>query len=345
MKICVFLLGCSLFASTALAQPQTKVVKLASTTPAEQKAILAQVGDGTLNQIEHVVDKGEITFDVDMTTKDGEDRDFTIAWDGTLMSVEVSLKDTPDAVQRAIRSQLGTGKLDTIEKSIDDDEISYDVTSIAKDGQDRSFTVSDSGKLLSLEITLAEAPTLVQKAIASEVGQNQLGNIEKNLEDGDVTYQVSFTNKAGLPRSFTLGDEGKVESREIALEDAPPAVQQTVATEVGKGKVQDVDEIIDSDGITYEIGMTVNANGGRYRDFTVAADGHLDSREVALANAPAPVRAAIAAQIGNGKVLSIEQSFVEKEAGVFPYQVTAEKDGKPFDFSVGPKGRFLGMDD
>jgi hypothetical protein len=31
--------------------------------------------------------------------------------------------------------------------------------------------------------------------------------------------------------------------------------------------------------------------------------------------------------------------------GVFPFEVEGRKDGKPFDFSVGPKGRFLGMDD
>jgi hypothetical protein len=36
---------------------------------------------------------------------------------------------------------------------------------------------------------------------------------------------------------------------------------------------------------------------------------------------------------------------VEKKAGVLPYEVTGRKDGKPFNFSVGPRGRFLGMDD
>jgi len=49
-------------------------------------------------------------------------------------------------------------------------------------------------------------------------------------------------------------------------------------------------------------------------------------------------------KIGDGKILEIDRSFVKKE-GVFPYEVQGVKDGKSFDFSVGPRGKFLGMDE
>ena len=59
---------------------------------------------------------------------------------------------------------------------------------------------------------------------------------------------------------------------------------------------------------------------------------------------PPAVRRTIRARMGDGKVLRIDRSFVEQQ-GVMPYEVQGRKDGKPFDFSVGPRGRFLGMDD
>jgi hypothetical protein len=57
-----------------------------------------------------------------------------------------------------------------------------------------------------------------------------------------------------------------------------------------------------------------------------------------------PFRQTLTNRIGNGRILQIDRSFLKKKE-VFPYEIEGLKDGKPFDFSVGPKGRFLGMDD
>jgi len=56
------------------------------------------------------------------------------------------------------------------------------------------------------------------------------------------------------------------------------------------------------------------------------------------------VRKTIKEQIGDGTRLRIDRSFAEAK-GVMPYEVQGRKNGKPFDFSIGPRGRFLGMDD
>jgi len=76
----------------------------------------------------------------------------------------------------------------------------------------------------------------------------------------------------------------------------------------------------------------------------VELDGSLSSEQVSLDQVPAPAQRTIKNQIGDGKILRIDKSFV-KEKGVLPYEVQGRKDGKPFDFSVGPRGRFLGMND
>ena len=46
----------------------------------------------------------------------------------------------------------------------------------------------------------------------------------------------------------------------------------------------------------------------------------------------------------DGRILRIDKSF-EPRQGVLPCEIEAHKEGKPFNFSVGPKGRFLGMDE
>jgi hypothetical protein len=107
--------------------------------------------------------------------------------------------------------------------------------------------------------------------------------------------------------------------------------------------VQSIDQNFDPDGITFDVVAT--GKNGANNSFTVGPDGTLLSVEVTLAQVPPPARKTIESQIGTGKIIRIDRELVDMTLGVLPYDVEGRKDGKPFDFSVGPKGRFLGMDD
>jgi hypothetical protein len=83
---------------------------------------------------------------------------------------------------------------------------------------------------------------------------------------------------------------------------------------------------------------------GREREFTVGSGGKLLSIEISLEEATPEAQKTIREYIGAAKILRVVKSFEFKKK-VLPYEVEAMKDGKPYDFSVGPHGRFLGMDD
>ncbi len=68
------------------------------------------------------------------------------------------------------------------------------------------------------------------------------------------------------------------------------------------------------------------------------------SREVSLAEVPASVKQAISQNDGQGKVVEIDQSFVAENQDR-PYEIESQKDGKAFDFTVSPTGRFLGVEE
>jgi hypothetical protein len=230
-----------------------------------------------LGEIERVEENGEVTFDVTMTKGETE-RSFSVGEDGTLLSVEVELAETPIAVRTTIQKQIGTGTLDIIDKTFDNAEITYEVDFTTKDGAERSFTVGVDGKLQSVQVELAEVPAAVKKTVEEHTSKAKLGDIFKTFEDGEVSYEVEMTK------------EGKV------------------------------------------------------RDFAVAENGKLESQEMFLSELPAPARKTVKEKIGDGKILRIDEVF-EKREGVFPFEVEGRKDDKPFNFSVGPKGRFLGMDE
>lgn len=258
------------------------------------------------------------------------------------ISETVALAQTPSPVQKTIQAQIGDGKVGEIEKSLNGEENVFDVEFTTKDGQERDFTVDEDGTLLSLEVAPADAPAPVQKSVQTLEKQGDLEAIYKNLDHSDVTYDVELDTKDGLKKDFTIAEDGTLLSAEVSLIETPDAVQKAIQTRVGDGKLESINKNFDEDGVTYDVEMTTKDD--QEKGFTAAPDGSLVSAQVELADTPRPAQRTIRDQIGDGKILRIDKSYA-KEKGVFPYDIQGRKDGKEFDFIVGPRGKFLGMDD
>jgi uncharacterized membrane protein YkoI len=245
---------------------------------AVQKTILAQSNGKTVSKCERVNEDGNVSYDIETKDANGEEWGLTVAQDGTLLNVETSLAEIPSAVQTAIKASVGHGELEEIDKTFDDGEISYTAT-ITTNGRDRDFTFEEDGTLSSVEVDRTELTPAVQAAITAAIGQGKLEGIDKTFDDGEITYEATMITPFGQERDFSISKDGKLLSQEVALLQAPPAVQQ-----------------------------------------------------------------AISQTLGNGKFEEINQSFVTVD-NVMPYEVEGRKDGKPFDFMVGPAGNFLGMEE
>lgn len=253
----------------------------------------------------------------------------------------VALSDAPAAVQKTIQGQAADGKMGDITKRTEDLDTVYDVDLTAKDGSERDFTVAQDGTLLSVEVLLAETPATVQQTIKAELNMGSLDSIDKNLDDSDVTYDIEGTGRDGKEIDFTVDEDGTISSRQVALNDTPDAVQKIIANERNGGEVETIDENFDDDGTNFDVTVT---SDGSESGFNVTADGTITSKEISLDEVPAPARATIQNRIGDGTILRVDKSF-ERRDNVLPFEVESRKDGKPFDFSVAPRGRFLGMDD
>ncbi|HEY3762060.1 MAG TPA: hypothetical protein VGN23_09965 [Verrucomicrobiae bacterium] len=216
---------------------------------------------------------------MDLTAKDSTDKDFSVADDGTLLSVEVGASGIPAPAQTMEKTLVGDGDLQSIDKNLDDIDINYDIEWTARDGRDKNATISGDGTLLSVEVSTNEIPTAVKSNISGRMNGGKLGSIDENFDDTGTNFDVEITSANGSKNSFTVAMDGTLSSEEINPARIPPAAMRTIKD-----------------------------------------------------------------RIGEGKILRIDKSFI-KQDGVMPYEVEGRKDGKPFDFSVGPRGRFLGMDD
>jgi uncharacterized membrane protein YkoI len=254
----------------------------------------------------------------------------------------VELLSTPKSVQASIQAQVADGKLEEIDQTNQDGETTFDVSFTTKSDDEHGFTVADDGKVLSVEVTLGETPAAVQKTLHDQAAGWQLEEINKNLDDTEISYEVDVS-KSGQEKSFTVGNDGTLLSSDVTLAETPPAIQTTINNRMADGTLQSVTKNFDPDGDSFDVEITTK-DGGR-NAFSVGMNGTVLSVEVSLDKIPPPARKTIEAKIGNGKILHISKSLVEKKDNVLPFEVEGRKYGKPFNFSVGPRGRFLGMDD
>jgi len=235
---------------------------------------------------------------------------------------------------------LGDAKLGEIEKEDEDGEITYTVNLTNKDGKEHYFTVAGDGTLSSVEVDLEETPPEVQKTIKAQAGQGSIDDIEKTFEDNEISYEVEMTRKDGAERSFSVAPDGKLTSIQVSVEETPAVVRKTIEAHLGDGKLANIYRLIEGKEISYDAEVDHN---GKTRDIIVAPNGKIESLQVFLSEIPAEAQKTIQEKVANGKLLRIDRAF-ELKHGVQPYEVEARKEGKPFNFSVGPKGRFLGMD-
>jgi len=302
------------------------------------KAIQARVGDGVVEEIDRDTDGGEVSYDVTYSTKSGDEKGFNVGWDGALLSTEINLPDAPPAVQKTIHDMAAGWQLDELDQNTDG---TFDV-SVENGAHQRDFDVAGDGTLMSESLSWNEMPLPVQKTIEGQAAGWKLGSIDKNLDDLAVTYDVEATRN-GQTKGFTVGEDGTLMSIDVALSEVPAAAAAAIQRAAGSATVASIDHNFDPTGDSFDVVAAYSS--GRTFSFSVGIDGTEQSMEVLLAETPPAVRSTIQQEIGEGRIVRIDKILATTgKAKGTPYDVEGWKDGKPFNFSVGERGKFQGVD-
>ena len=240
-SVACFFFSAIILCLSSAAEDDSQTVPLQDLPSAVQTAIKRQLGTATLGEVEREGQGEEIIYTVTLTCPDGEESYFTLDHGGSLLSVEVQLKDLVPALQQAIKSQLGSGTLTSIEKSIDEGEVNYDIAFTRKDGAERSFTLDSKGTLTSVQLGMEEVPAIVRKVIEEHSTQGKPGEIYKLIDDGEVSYSIEL-QQGKKNRELAVTASGKVESMQKFMHELPGPAQKTIREQVGAGKILRIDK-------------------------------------------------------------------------------------------------------
>jgi hypothetical protein len=128
------------------------------------------------------------------------------------------------------------------------------------------------------------------------------------------------------------------QEKKIQRADLPPAVEKTVAAQSHGATIKGFSQEIENGQTFYEAEMTVN---GHSKDVSIDATGAVAEVEeqVALDSLPAPVKAALEAKAGSGKILKVES--LTKHDKLVAYEAKVMTAGKKSEIQVGRDGKAL----
>jgi len=239
-------------------------------TPAVVRtAIARELAGDKLKEISKSYDDG-VAYDVTVL-RGGRDRDFSIGENGQLLRLEMSLQETPPIVQKGILKFIGAGTITAIDRTVEDDRTQYNIDWKSKDGAAHSFSLVENGSMKSMSVTLAETPPAANAAIVQEVGTATLKEIAASFDDNAVNYDVTII-RGEQERDFTVAQGGKLERRQLFLEEIASAAQGSIKRIVSTGMILRIDQVFDQKKGGFRMEVESVIEGKRY-DFSVGQNG------------------------------------------------------------------------
>jgi uncharacterized membrane protein YkoI len=199
----ISLLAVSILILLPLGAKGGEPVAMSDVPEAARRSIELETTGAVVQGIARTVENGGTFYDV-TASKNGRTVCFSVAPDGTLHEL-VALNETPDVVQKAIRREIGDGRVDSIDKTLDYGEFFYDVDA-TRGGREWSFSVASDGTL-SQQVELAETPDAVRAFILKETTGGKIDALSKTTEAGGIFYDVDYTRN-GRRTGFSVSSDG-----------------------------------------------------------------------------------------------------------------------------------------
>lgn len=172
-----------------------------------QRAIRAQAAGGNVFHIDRSEVDGGRVFNA-LMIKDGKRRTISIDADGAVVGLQVFLAEIPAQCQMGVTKQAAGAKIAYIERSVEEGQLVFDVTTVNSSGRKREFIVGNDGKLLSTVVPLAEVPAVVKNAIRDNTMGGRIVRVEKPA--GETGYDVEV-ERNGKKRTISVSADGKLE--------------------------------------------------------------------------------------------------------------------------------------
>jgi uncharacterized membrane protein YkoI len=277
-----------------------------------QKAIRAQSGGETLQEVERETRDGKVIYEAEFK-REGLNRRMQFSEDGTLLPERgvssvlgrrpsMTVNDVPAPVQKAIREQAAGREVADIDKETWNGQAVYEVEYREQGPNSRIHVTADGSLVVSRDgargaymgAQLTEAPAAVQATVKRVAANADVADVDRETEEGKVVYDVELREE-GLNRHLKIAESGALlsdsktkgegeslrervrgvfddRSSVVAMEQLPAAVQSSIKAQGNLGTLKPIKREINDGRVQYDVEFE---RDGRNTRLTFGEDGRI----------------------------------------------------------------------
>src|SRR5439155_18563862 len=136
--------------------------------------------------------------------------------------------ELPAAAQKAVRKEIGSGTIETIERKVRRGRTLYEVV-YARDGQRSDLLIGEDGNVMNSgtsparglvtspeaavplrdakKVTFNDLPSAVQNTVRAQAGPAPIEDIDKGTLSGRVVYEAAF-KRNGIHTELRVAEDG-----------------------------------------------------------------------------------------------------------------------------------------
>jgi hypothetical protein len=185
---------------------------------------------------------------------------------------------------------------------------------------------------------LANLPPEVLNAIKVQVGDGEITSLERIIEDGERSFEVTML-KDQVSRAFSLDADGKLLSYQVFESELPASVQEIVRAQAGKARLGEIRRETQDQETIYAIEVVT---AGQTNSLEAAESGQHWSLEIDLEQSPAPVQQTVRKLWASLEITAAHRSGEKADV---VYEFEAEQENREHRLTIGLDGRLLGRED
>lgn len=228
---------------------------------------------------------------------------------------KVRFEELPTEIKDKIKIQSGAAEIEDIDRQTKGGKTTYEVA-FKKNGQHTEMQFDEKGDLLSgspaldsRKISYRELPDAVRKVVDERIQNGQVNDVDRQVKDGKVTYEVGFKQN-GQQQELVISQDGRIlndadvptsaigaapatssgtaisssargtlaqpvmlsTAQKVQLKDLPTPVQKAIVTASKGARVEDIERGVWQGQNVYQAGFKDN---GKHIEVQVRENGHI----------------------------------------------------------------------
>lgn len=213
-------------------------------------SVKRETGGGKIEEAYWLNEEGDPVYYIEFQ-KRRQHSSLTVAPDGYVTSRQIEWKEMPAVVQAAVRDKLAGRIPAHIDRAVDGDEVTFEVTDLVR-GREQLWIFNPDGSVAAEPVSMSVVPSAARATLTRQSAGARLVHVFKIPNDDALWYEASFVRQDAR-QVCTVDADGRIMSEELPLKLLSESLQQGIKVKAEGRFIVRIEKLPGEHGAIYEV--------------------------------------------------------------------------------------------